>query len=105
MIGEEIFWHAKPVRIRTYPSQGGLHGFLHDLADLACHGESAFAFQGIGLNEQYVATRWSLPQTDSNSGKVCAFGVFAFSSDFDSTQKHLADFFVDDRLPGRLFRH
>jgi metal-dependent amidase/aminoacylase/carboxypeptidase family protein len=32
-----------------------LHGFLHDLANLSGHGESALALHRIGFDEQYIA--------------------------------------------------
>ena len=104
MVGEEVFRHAKTIRIRSHPGQRRLHGLLHDLADLAGHGESAFAFHGIGFDEQHVAAGGSPGQAYGNSRPLRALGNFAFAADLDATQEFLNDFFADDQLLGLAFR-
>ena len=58
--------------VRTDPGQRRLHGFLHDLADLAGHREAALALHPVGFDEEHVATRRSPRQTDRHTGALGA---------------------------------
>ena len=103
VIGEEAFFNSELSRIGADPGQRGLHGFLHDLANLPGHGESAFAFHDIGFDEQYIAARGSPRQPDGNSGAFGALGDFALAADFDSAKKFLNYFFGNEQFLGLAF--
>src|SRR5579864_3787964 len=110
MIGKEAFLDAERPRIRSHPGERGLHGFLHDLANLPGHSESALAFHDVGFNEQNIAAGRSPRQADYHSGALSPLRDFAFAAHFDSTQELLNDFRRDDQLlrfsfgqPTRLF--
>src|SRR5438309_10678208 len=100
MVGEEIFWYAQPIRIRPHPGQGRWHGLLHNLPDLAGHGESTFAFHGVSLDEQNVASRGSPGQAYGYSRAFRTLGDFTLAADLDATQEFLNDLFVHDELFG-----
>ena len=100
MAGKEIFGYAQPIRIRPHPRQGRLHGLLHDLPDLAGHGESAFTFHSIGLDEQHVPPRGSPCQAYGYARTLRALGNFAFAANLDAPKEFLDDLFADDQLLG-----
>ena len=91
MLGEEVFLDAQLRRVRTHPGQRGLHRFLHHLADLAGHGEAAFALHRVGFDEQYVAARRSPGQAHGNAGALGALGNLAFHANLDAAQELLDD--------------
>src|SRR6188472_1538089 len=104
MLGEEILRNSEYGRVRPYPGQSRLHGFLHDLTDLSGHSKAALALHGIGFDEQHVATRRRPGETDDHARALRAFGNFAFAAYLDSAQKLLDDFLGDDQLVGLAFR-
>src|SRR4051812_14837977 len=104
MSSEEVFRHSQTIRVGPHPRECRLHGFLHDLTDLAGHGESAFALHGIGFDKQYIASRGSPRKTHGNSGTFRPLGNFALAADLDSTQELLNDLFADDKLLRFPFR-
>src|SRR3984885_4574382 len=103
VIGEEILCDSKIRSIRSHPGQCSLHGFLHHLADLTGHGESTFAFHGIGFDEQYVASRGCPGQTYSHAGTFRAFFDFTFGTNLDATQEFLNDLLRDYKFFGLAF--
>ena len=56
------------VRVGTDPGQSGLGRFLHDIAELARHGQVPTAFRHIRFNKQDVAADGSPRQTDRHPG-------------------------------------
>src|ERR1700722_8426524 len=98
MVGKEIFGHAQPVRVGPYPGQRRLHRFLHNLANLPGHGESAFAFHGVGFDEEDVATGRSPGQAHTYSRAFRAFSDLTFAANLDTTQKFLNHILSDDQL-------
>ncbi len=85
MVGKKALSDSKVDGIRPYPRQRRLHGFLHDLADLAGHGEPTFPTHHVGFDEQHIAASRSPRETDRNAGALGALGNFAFAADFDAT--------------------
>ena len=98
MVREEILRDPQPVRVRPHPGQRRLHRFLHDLANLPGHGESTFAFHGVGLDEQHVAARRSPRQAHGHTRPLCSLGNFAFAANLDATQKFLHHLLGDNQF-------
>src|SRR5947209_15223363 len=91
MVGEKTFSDSKVHRIRPHPSQCGLHRLLHDLTDLAGHGEPTFTAHYICFNKEHVATGRSPRKTHGNTSPFRAFCNFAFAANFDTAEEFLND--------------
>ena len=82
----------------SWPGEGRLHGFLHDLPDLSGHGESSLALHCIGFDEQHVAARRSPGQAHGNPRSLGALGNLALAANLDATQELLDDFAGDNQF-------
>src|SRR5438045_9766992 len=92
MVGEKALSDSQVNGIRPYPGKRRLHGFLHDLADLAGHGEPTFALHYVGLDEQYISTSGRPRKADRDASALGALSTFAFTADFDASEQFLNDF-------------
>src|SRR5205807_4929644 len=109
VLGKEILRNAQTHSVGPYPGQSGLHGLLHNLTDLAGHGESAFAFHLVGLDEEHIASGRSPSQTHGHARTLCALRDLALRPYFDSSEKfvnhirgHNQFFALAFRQPARL---
>src|SRR5438874_10981481 len=100
MVGEKALSDSQVNGIRPYPGERRLHGFLHDLADLAGHGEPTFPTHHIGFDEQHIAASRSPREADRNAGAFRALSDFAFTADLDPPEKFLNDFLSNHQLLG-----
>src|SRR5206468_8700511 len=100
MIGKETLTNPQVDGIRPHPGEGRLHRFLHDLANLAGHGEPALSAHDVGFDEQHIASSRRPRQTDSNTGALCALSNLAFTADFDAAEEFLNDFLSNHQLFG-----
>ena len=91
------------LRVGAHPGQRGLHGLLHDLADLAGHGEAALALHAVGFDEEHIAARRSPGQADRYAGALGALGNFGVDADLDAAQEFLDHLCGDDQLLGLAF--
>ena len=84
VLGEEILRYPENGRIRPHPGQSCLHGFLHHLADLSGHGETALALHGVGFDKQHVAAGRRPGQTYNHTCALGALGNFALNANLNS---------------------
>ena len=100
MVGEKALSDSQVNGIRPHPGKRRLHGFLHDLADLARHGEPTFPTHHVGFDEQNIAASRSPREADRNAGALGALGNFAFTADLDPPEEFLNDFLSNQQLLG-----
>src|ERR1700744_500733 len=99
----EIFFQTNRLCIRTYPGQCGLHGFLHDLANLTGHSKSTLTLHFVCFDEEHVTARRRPGQA---YGHACAFSTlsqFRIDTDFNAAKELVNNFLGDDQLLGFAF--
>ncbi len=100
----EVLLQAEGRCVGTNPGQRSLHGFLHDLANLARHLEAALALHAVGFDEEHVAASRRPGKPDGYAGTLGALSQFGIDAHLDAAQKFLDDCAVDDESAGLPFR-
>ncbi len=87
----DVLVEAERDGVRADPGERGLHGLLHDVADLAGHGEAALALHLVGFDEEDVAAGRCPGEADGDAGTLGALGDLGVDADLDAAQELVDD--------------
>src|SRR6202007_1993245 len=91
--------------VGTGPGQRRSHGFLHDLAEMAGHGELLATTHAAGFDEDDVAAHGSPNESNGDARFLDAFLYFLFRAEFQHAKEFAHHFRSDHHLLGLAFGH